>query len=88
MLVLLKNYKYPYEVIAELTRVHKSKIVGFYFGNYPIVVVSDYNSIKEVLVRPEFQGRLDTISLLHRAYGKQLGNLQFLVLTFNINNII
>lgn len=65
-------------VIDEMTKKYKSKIVGYYFKTIPLVAVCDHDSIKEVLARPEFQGRYDNITLTDRAFGKKLGNVLFI----------
>ncbi|XP_049815469.1 probable cytochrome P450 304a1 [Schistocerca nitens] len=71
--MLLFNYKYPYKVLDLLTRLYKSKVIGFYFGDMPAVAACDYESVKEALNNPHLQGRVVNIGLDHRMFGKKLG---------------
>lgn len=51
----------------------KTKILGFYAGPYPTVVTFSHELCKELLIRPEFQGRMDTYVPRLRGLGKLLG---------------
>lgn len=54
---------------------YQSKIIGCYLGDAFAVIVNDYDSVKEVLTRKEFDGRLtENIIIRSRGFGKQLGN--------------
>jgi len=44
-----------------------------YLGPLPAVVVHDYDSIRQVLTRPEFQGRVKIPVFHMRTYNKNLG---------------
>ncbi|XP_068082183.1 probable cytochrome P450 304a1 [Anabrus simplex] len=71
--LLIGNYAYHYRILDKMTLKYKSKILGFYIGSLPTIVACDYESIKEILLRPEFQGRIDSIITRTRALGKKLG---------------
>ncbi|XP_068081913.1 probable cytochrome P450 304a1 [Anabrus simplex] len=71
--LLAGNYRYPYKIIDKMTSKYKSKILGFYLGSIPTIVACDFESIKEILVRPEFQGRFDSVVTRTRALGDRLG---------------
>jgi len=71
--VLQKNYKYIYIGLYKLAQKYKTSILGLYFGAFPAVVVHDYDSIRQVLTRPEFQGRLKVPVFNMRTYNKNLG---------------
>jgi hypothetical protein len=71
--VLQKNYNYIYIGFHKLAQKYKTSILGLYFGNIPAVVVHDYDSIRQVLTRPEFQGRLKVRVSIMRTYNKILG---------------
>ena len=71
--VLQKNYKYIYIGLYKLAQKYKTSILGLYLGPFPTVVVHDYDSIRQVLTRPEFQGRLKVPVFNMRTYNKNLG---------------
>lgn len=59
---------------------YKSNILGFYFGDSPLVVTMDYELSKELLTREEFQGRNETIINRTRGLGKLLGKYNLILL--------
>ncbi|XP_074114541.1 putative cytochrome P450 304a1 [Cotesia typhae] len=72
--LLWGNYYFPHQTVAYYVKKLKSKIIGCYFGNAYTVIVNDYASVKEVLTRKEFDGRLgDNYIFRARANGKKLG---------------
>jgi hypothetical protein len=72
-LLLLKNFKFLHIGFHKLAQNYKTKILGLYLGSFPTVVVNDYKNIREVLTRPEFQGRFKIDVLNLRTYNKSLG---------------
>ncbi|XP_011880568.1 PREDICTED: probable cytochrome P450 304a1 isoform X1 [Vollenhovia emeryi] len=74
LLLLWGNYKFPHLTIDYYVKKLKSKIISCYMGNYFAIIVNDYESIKEVLSRSEFDGRLTNVHhIKDRAFGKELG---------------
>lgn len=74
MLLLLGSYSFPHKTVEYFAKKFRSKIVGFYMGDFWTVAANDYASIKEVLTREEFDGRLTNIpAMMDRAFGKNLG---------------
>ena len=71
--VLQKNYNYIYIGFHKLAQKYKTSILGLYLGAFPAVVVHDYDSIRQVLTRPEFQGRFKVPVFNTRTYNKNLG---------------
>jgi cytochrome P450 len=71
--VLQQNYKYLHIAFHKLAQKYKTAILGLHFGPYPTVVVNDYDSVRQVLTRPEFQGRLQVPVFDMRTYNKHLG---------------
>jgi hypothetical protein len=71
--VLLKNFKYTYKGFHKLAQKYKTSILGLYLGSFPAVVVHDYDSIRQVLTRLEFQGRIKAPLFRMRTYNKDLG---------------
>ncbi|EAT33306.1 AAEL014413-PA [Aedes aegypti] len=57
--MLALNYKHLHKAAARLSQLYKSKLIGLYLGPLPAVIVNDYDTVKEVLTRPEFDGRPD-----------------------------
>ncbi|KAJ4447850.1 hypothetical protein ANN_09858, partial [Periplaneta americana] len=70
--VLFNNYKFPYKGFQKLAEKYKTKILGLHLGSFPTVVVSDYENVKQVLTRPEFQGRVQMSIINDRTYGKNI----------------
>ncbi|XP_059611495.1 probable cytochrome P450 304a1 [Phlebotomus argentipes] len=57
--LLLLNGKDLHKAVLTLCRWYKSKTIGFYVGSLPVIVCNDYEGVKEILNRSEFDGRLD-----------------------------
>jgi len=71
--VLQKNFNYLYIGFHKLAQKYKTSILGLHLGAFPAVVVHDYDSVRQVLTRPEFQGRLKVPVIHMRTYNKDLG---------------
>nr|XP_003703633.1 PREDICTED: probable cytochrome P450 304a1 isoform X1 [Megachile rotundata] len=72
--LLWGDYKYPYKTISYYIKKLHSKILTCYFGGFMAIVANDYESIKEILTREEFDGRATVIDVFKaRAFGKELG---------------
>ncbi|XP_049762275.1 probable cytochrome P450 304a1 [Schistocerca cancellata] len=71
--LLLENYKFPYKVMDAFTRRYNSKLVGFYFGPLPVVVISDYEAAKEAFNNPSLQGRISNVAIKQRMPHEDLG---------------
>ncbi|XP_018047195.1 PREDICTED: probable cytochrome P450 304a1 [Atta colombica] len=73
-MLLWGNYKFPYLTIDYYVKKLKSKVISCYMGDSFTIIVNDYKSIKEVLSREEFDGRVTTAQhIKDRAFGKELG---------------
>ncbi|XP_008561134.1 probable cytochrome P450 304a1 [Microplitis demolitor] len=73
-LLLWGNYSYPHKTVDYYIKKYKSKIISCYFGEVYTVIVNDYKSVKEVLTRKEFDGRLSDNPIFRaRSFGKKLG---------------
>uniref|UniRef100_A0A182S588 Cytochrome P450 n=1 Tax=Anopheles funestus TaxID=62324 RepID=A0A182S588_ANOFN len=57
--LLALNYNHLHRAAAKLTELYQSKLVGFYLGPLPAVVVNDHGTVRQVLQRSEFDGRPD-----------------------------
>ena len=73
--VLLNNYKFIHIGLHKLANKYKTKILGLHLGPFPAVVVNNYELIREVYTRPEFQGRLKLFLINVRTYNKNLGKV-------------
>ncbi|CAL7939200.1 unnamed protein product [Xylocopa violacea] len=72
--LLWYNYTFPFKAVQYYANKLQSAIVTCYFGGLMTFIANDYNSIKEVLSKEEFDGRLANGHLfLDRAFGEQLG---------------
>lgn len=77
-MLLWGNYKFPHMTIDYYVKKLKSKIISCYMGDNFSIIVNDYESIKEVLARDEFDGRITNAEFLKdRAFGKELGNEKY-----------
>lgn len=73
--VLWENFKYPHLAFERLKSKFKSPVIGLYLGGLYTVVANDYESCKEVLTRPEFQGRVEAFPVQFRTFDQKLGNI-------------
>lgn len=48
-------------------------IVGFYIGGVPSIIVGGFNNVKQILTRPEFQGRPGGFVIETRSFFQTLG---------------
>jgi hypothetical protein len=71
--LLLNNFKFTHIGLHKLAQKYSTKILGLYLGPFPTVVVNDYENIRQVLTRPEFQGRVKLFIIDARTYNKNLG---------------
>jgi hypothetical protein len=69
----MNSYVFTHIGFHKLAQKYNTKVLGLYLGSFPTVVVNDYKNIKEVLTRPEFQGRVKLLILDLRTYNKNLG---------------
>lgn len=65
------DFHYSYRGLMKMVKLYKSKVLGLCLGPFPTVVASDERSIRELLRRPEFQGRLDQVVSLVRVDFKE-----------------
>nr|UEN71137.1 cytochrome P450 4AV17 [Meteorus pulchricornis] len=72
--LLWGNYQFPHNTIHYYMKKFNSKIIGCWLGPAYTVILNDYESVKEVLSRKEFDGRLHELYPNRaRAFGKKLG---------------
>lgn len=57
--MLMINYKHLHKAAAWLSSFYKTNIVGLHLGEYETVLVNDFDTVKEVLNRVEFDNRPD-----------------------------
>lgn len=60
MFLLLINAKNKHLAIDKLCKYYKSSVVGFYTGGMLTVVANDPKSVREMLFKQEFDGRVDS----------------------------
>lgn len=75
--ILALHYTHTHHGLTQMVKIYKSKVLGFYLGPYPTVVASDERSIKELLTRREFQGRIDQVLSLVRVDFKEEKGILF-----------
>ncbi|EDW14395.1 probable cytochrome P450 304a1 [Drosophila mojavensis] len=57
LFLLLINYKYLHKAALSLSKWYKSDIIGLYVGKYPVAVVHDGQTVREVLNNQVYDGR-------------------------------
>uniref|UniRef100_A0A1Q3FHH1 Putative cytochrome p450 n=1 Tax=Culex tarsalis TaxID=7177 RepID=A0A1Q3FHH1_CULTA len=57
--LLALDYRHLHQAAARLSQLYRSKLVGLYLGPLPAVIVNDYDTVREVLQRSDFDGRPD-----------------------------
>ncbi|XP_017868613.1 PREDICTED: probable cytochrome P450 304a1 [Drosophila arizonae] len=57
LFLLLINYKYLHKAVLSLSKWYKSDIIGLYVGKYPVAVVHDGQTVREVLNNQVYDGR-------------------------------
>jgi len=77
LLLLWGNYKFPHLTFDYYVKKFKSKIISCYIGDHFAIVANDYESIKEILARDDFDGRVFAEFIRDRAFGKDLGNEKY-----------
>jgi hypothetical protein len=61
LFILLINYKNKHLAIDKLCKYYKSSVIGFFTGDVLTVVANDPKSVREMLFKPEFDGRNDIV---------------------------
>ena len=56
---------------------YKSPVLGLYVGSAPTVVTNDLSSTRELLQKPEFQGRPDNFTARLRSFGELYGKKKY-----------
>lgn len=76
------NWNFPHIPFKKWAKKY-GNIFGMYFGDIPCIVACDYETVKEVLNRPEFDGKPDIFGARIRNVNvnKKLGNF----CNFNFN---
>lgn len=59
LFLLLVDYRNKHLAIHKLCKYYKTSVLGFYTGPIPTVVANDPKSVREVLFRQDYDGRLD-----------------------------
>ncbi|XP_043251102.1 probable cytochrome P450 304a1 [Colletes gigas] len=72
--LLWGNYQYPHVTVRYYVDKLHSKVVACYFGPIYAVIANDYQNIKEVFQKDDFDGRPSDLHIAKaRAFGKKLG---------------
>nr|CAD7263016.1 unnamed protein product [Timema shepardi] len=71
--ILWEDYWCTYKAFYKMTHYYRSKVIGFYVAKTPSIVACSYETVKEALFKPEFQGRMDNIVTQIRSNNKRLG---------------
>lgn len=59
--MLMLNPNHLHQAINRFCKFYRSTIIGFYLGEFPIVVVNDSENVKKVLYHRDFDGRPDNL---------------------------
>lgn len=70
--LLLENWNFP-QFPCQRWGEKYGNFFGMFLGDFPCLVATDYDTVKEILVRPEFDGK-PKLEVAHtRAFDKDLG---------------
>ncbi|XP_058811722.1 probable cytochrome P450 304a1 [Topomyia yanbarensis] len=58
-ILLMINWRHLHKAVAKLCQYYQTSILGMYLGDFGTVYVNDFDAVKEVLYRVEFDGRPD-----------------------------
>lgn len=61
LFMLMLNPNHLHQAINRFCKFYRSTIIGFYLGEFPIVVVNDSKNVKKVLYHRDFDGRPDNL---------------------------
>ena len=59
--MLLLNHKHLHRAVNRICQFYKSTVIGFYLGEYPIIVLNDSENVKKALFHRDFDGRPDVL---------------------------
>lgn len=76
--MLLLDRNHLHRAVNRICKFYKSTIIGFYLGENPIVVVNDWENVKNALNNRDFDGRPDILMARLRSPNLDLyGELMF-----------
>lgn len=78
LILLIIDHKNLHNAIKKLCKFYKSSVIGFYTGSYLTVVANDQQNIREILFRPEFDGRNDFLIARLREPNFKLNGIFFI----------
>ncbi|GLH09240.1 Probable cytochrome P450 304a1, partial [Gryllus bimaculatus] len=70
-LMLWEDYRFMHKSLLTLAERYKTKVLGFYLGDFPCVMLKDYEDIKEMQSRSDLIGRADVIVARERSLGQR-----------------
>ncbi|XP_034236818.1 probable cytochrome P450 304a1 isoform X1 [Thrips palmi] len=71
--LLAYNYRYTHKGLVAMAAKYKSPVLGMYFGSSPTIITTDFASTRELLLKPEFQGRPDIFTARLRSFNELWG---------------
>lgn len=71
--LLLRNYRHPHKALLSLAQDFGSAVVGVYAGSTPVVVANDFETVRDMLAHPAFQGRPTGFTVRVRAFDRLHG---------------
>ncbi|CAO1422683.1 unnamed protein product [Diamesa tonsa] len=78
LFLLIIDHKNLPNAIKKLCEYYKSSVIGFYIGTTPTVVANDQQNIRDILFRPEFDGRNDFLIARLREPNFKLNGIFFI----------
>lgn len=71
--LLAYNYRYTHKGLLAMAARYRSPVLGMYVGSDPTIITTDWASTRELLLKPEFQGRPDLFAARLRSFDELLG---------------
>ena len=75
--VLVENYRFPFKRLHNMAKRYNISLLGMYCGPFLTVVACDAKSVRELLLHPDLQRRVDGFARRLRGLGNLLGKLMY-----------
>lgn len=61
LFMLILDRKHLHSAANRICQFYKSKVVGLYLGNDPVIIINDLDGVKKALNHRDFDGRPDIL---------------------------
>uniref|UniRef100_A0A1I8NGG3 Cytochrome P450 n=1 Tax=Musca domestica TaxID=7370 RepID=A0A1I8NGG3_MUSDO len=78
LFMLMVNSRMLHKAVSQFAKWFKTDIIGLFMGNFPFVVVHNPDAVREVLNRPEFDGRPSSFIAEIREPNRKISGIFFI----------